>query len=103
MLNPISLIDKLLRTTLLVGAILIAAIMIKTPSSWDFALVVITFGFFSFFLASQFLITLVMEHKVDNVSLDEKARSLRLFIPFMVGFLCYLVGIVFICLNSIAL
>lgn len=104
MLNPISLIENLLRTVLVAGAILIAAITINEPSGWflNMALVTITCGFFSFILAFQFLIALVMKKETDNLNFNENARSFGLFLPFMIGLLCYFAGAILICLNYVA-
>lgn len=96
--GPLLVIDNLLRTLILVGAILIASIIIAHPNSWatNAAMIGLLFGFLSFVLASQFLVTIEMEDE-ETITVHDKARDPRLAIPFFFGYLAYIAAGSFIC------
>jgi hypothetical protein len=97
--EAISILDNLLRTLMIAGVILIAGLMIARPTSlaMTMALVSLVVGFLLFVLASQFLIS--MEMFDPGMSPAQKAKSLRLGIPFLLGWVAYSVGGILLCVN----
>jgi hypothetical protein len=100
--DPFNRIDSLLRSLITTGAILIAGVMITATKSWtsNAAIVALVLGLLSFVAAAQFLISIEMEKEVRPT--NEKAKDSRLAIPFLFGYVCYLVAGVLICLRYIA-
>jgi hypothetical protein len=97
--EAISILDNLLRTLMIAGAILIAGLIIAHPASrsMGMALVSLVVGFLLFVLASQFLIA--MEMSDSEMTPAQKAKSLRLGIPFLLGWVAYSIGGILLCVN----
>ncbi len=95
-------IDNLIRTLITVGAILIAGLIIASRDSWvlNAAIVAVVLGLFCFVLAAQFLVTIEMEDS-ETVAANDKAKDRRLAIPFLLGYLAYIVAGVCICVHFI--
>src|SRR5688572_2832392 len=89
--NPLSVLDNLVRTLMMVGAILIGSLIIANPTSWMIkaAMVALVFGFLSFTLTSQFLVTIEIENPT-KIAVYEEARDARLGIPFFIGYIAYI-------------
>ena len=102
--SPLLAIDNLLRTLMMAGAIFVASLIVANPTSWFMrvAMVALVFGFLSFLLASQFLVTIEMQDWGEEASVYDKARSPRLAFPFLFGFIAYIVAGIFICIYFIA-
>jgi hypothetical protein len=98
--EPILVIDNLLRTLIIAGVIFIAGLIIAHPTSrsMSVAIVALVAGFLSFILASQFLVSLEMDTS-NKMTPAEKARSLRLGIPFFLGWVAYTAAGVLVCIN----
>lgn len=92
--NPLSVIDTLVRSLMLEGAILTAGLMIANPSAWTMkvAMLTLVLGFFSFLLTAQFLITIEMQEWSELTTATKKANSPRLAFPFLVGTIAYWVA-----------
>ena len=60
------------------------------------------FGFLSFLLASQFLVTIEMQDWGERASVYDKARSPRLAFPFFFGIVSYIIAGIFICIYFVA-
>jgi hypothetical protein len=97
--EAISTIDNLLRTLIIAGGILIAGLIIAHPTSriTGIAFVSLVAGFLLFVLASQFLIS--MEMSDSEMTPAQRARSLRLGIPFLLGWVAYSIGGILLCVN----
>lgn len=80
------------------GAILITGLIIAHQESWfmSVAMIALVIGFLSFVLASQFLVTIEMGDS-ERMPVGERAKDLRLAIPFLFGYSAYIVAGVFIC------
>ena len=103
--SPLLTIDTLLRTLMMAGAILVAALIVAHPNSWAMKIAAITLvlGFLAFTLALQFLITLEMEgrEELDKVGVNERAKDPRLAFPCLFGNFAYIVAGVFLCIHFI--
>jgi hypothetical protein len=100
---PLLVIDNVARTLMIAGVIFIASLIIANPASWLMRLAMVTsvFGFLSFVLTSQFLITIQMQEWNEEISVYEKARSPRLAFPFFFGVIFYVITGFFICIHFI--
>lgn len=101
--RPTLVIERLVGTLLLVGAVLISAMIIAPEHSWHMkvAIVAASLGFLSFTLTYEFLITIEMQVMRGTMSAEEKAQSLRLAFPFLLGVLGYALTTVFLCVHMI--
>jgi hypothetical protein len=108
--RPLSAIDNLVRTLMMVGAILMGSLIIANPTSWmiKVALVSLVFGFLSFTLASQFLVTIEMGNAEKRSVYDDPrdiryddARDARVGISFFLGYVAYIIAGIFMCLNFV--
>ncbi len=99
--DPILFLDNLLRTLILAGVILVAGVMISPRSSASLgaAVIALIVGFLSFMVASQFLVSVEMEDPEGEAI--KQARSLRLVIPFLLGWVAYVTGGVLVCAHFI--
>jgi len=102
--SPLLVIDNLVRTLMMAGAIFIAGLIVANPTSWlmKVAMVASVVGFLSFLLTAQFLITIQMQDWGEMASISDKARSPRLALPFLCGIIAYVLSGAFICIYFIA-
>jgi hypothetical protein len=101
--SPLLVIDNLVRTLMMAGSIFIASLIVANPTSWlmKVAMVTSVFGFLSFLLTAQFLITIQMQEWNEGTSVYDKARSPRLALPFFFGIVFYVATGIFICIHFI--
>jgi hypothetical protein len=102
--NPLSVLDNLVRTLMMVGAIFIGSLLIANPLSWlmKIAMVALMIGFMSFTLTLQFLITIEMGNSTRLRPADDEAKDARLGIPFFLGYFSYVVAGALICIYFVA-
>jgi hypothetical protein len=101
--SPLLVIDNLVRTLMMAGAVFIAGLIIANPTSWltKVAMVALVAGFLFFLLTAQFLITIEMQDWGEMASTAAKARSPRLALPFLCGVISYALSGTLICIYFI--